>query len=262
MRPNKIGEVITVATNFTGFRMNATTTGVDLYLHGQIIDDSNKLIMRWLGIKEGYVLPCDIREQLTGLKGRPLRVYINSPGGDVVSGLAIANMLARHDAPVTAYVDGLAASMASVIFLSCQKRVMPSNTFLMIHRPSGMVQGNADDMLKAAETLETVGKGLMSTYRAAALKGVTEEQIQADMARETWYTAEDAAKMFKIEVKEAKNDIKMTALAGNALDRFQNIPAFLLPEQGENKTEEEAKKASKAALDRRKARILRDIYGL
>ena len=236
-----------MAVNFKNYHDKVGKDAVDIYLHGEIIDDSNKFFMKMFDINEGFVLPCDIREQLQKFKGKPLNVYINSPGGEVASGLAIANMLARHDAPVTAYIDGVAASMASCIFLSCPKRVMPSNALLMIHRPICTLTGNVDELLSAATVLETVGRGMLTSYIAAAKKGVAKSQIEADMKAETWYTAEDAAKLFDIEIINQKKDMQMAACAAfNGI--YQHIPEAL-------KAVQPAQTAANAVTNKQKAYI-------
>ena len=131
---------------------NESTTSADVYIHGDVIDDEWKA---WMSDYDGetfagYVLPIDVREKLESLKGKDLTIYINSDGGSVPAGITIANMIKRHDGHTVGVVDGWAASIASVIFMACDELYMPKNTFLMIHKPSAMALGNADDMLRVA----------------------------------------------------------------------------------------------------------------
>ena len=72
-----------------------------------------------------------------------LTVRINSPGGSVFDGVAIYNALKRHSAAITVWIDGIAASIASMIAMAGDEIVMPENAMLMLHDPSGLVMGTA-----------------------------------------------------------------------------------------------------------------------
>ena len=86
---------------------NETDKSADLYLSGSIIDDdTGGLIDEWCDNSTGYQWPEKIRSQLESLKGKALTIYINSDGGSVPAGVAMANMIERHNAPTTAIVDG------------------------------------------------------------------------------------------------------------------------------------------------------------
>ena len=187
----------------------------ELYIYGDIIDDLNTDPMA------GFEWPSDIKRQLDECKGKPLTIYINSDGGSVPAGVAIANMIARHDAPTVAIVDGWCCSIATQIFFSADKRQMPSNAYLMIHKPSCMVYGTSDDMLKAAESLEVIQSGLEETYKKCALPDVTPEEIHTMVNDETWLTGKQAAEKFDIEITEP---MQAVAKFGTARDKMHNIP--------------------------------------
>lgn len=121
---------------------------------------------------------------------KTLDIHINSPGGYVTDGYAIYNFLSRHPAYKTAYVDGLAASMASVIFMAADRRIMPQNSLLMIHNPWGGTMGDAKTMRKDANVLEKMELQIARTYVDSSL--LTIDEILALMDSETWLTAEDA----------------------------------------------------------------------
>lgn len=119
----------------------------------------------------------------------PIRVRINSGGGDVFDGLAIYNYLAgRGD--VETVIDGLAASAASLPFLAGSKRRMPKAAFLMVHNPWSGTVGGADDMRKAADVLDRIGAGLANVY--ARVTGMAVEAVQALMNAETWLDGDAA----------------------------------------------------------------------
>ncbi|AZV00733.1 capsid maturation protease [Gordonia phage Kiko] len=121
---------------------------------------------------------------------RDLTVRINSPGGDVYEGIAILNALRGRDGKVTTIVDGLAASIASVIAMAGTERVMMPNSELMIHDPWMLTIGNAEDMQSAADNLGRIADNLASIYAERA--GGTAEEWRAVMQAETWYSAAEA----------------------------------------------------------------------
>jgi ATP-dependent protease ClpP protease subunit len=127
--------------------------------------------------------------QMAGIKGA-LEVHINSAGGDVFDGIAIGNAIRAHKGPVATVVDGLAASIASVIAQAGQDRVMQPGSMLMIHDAFGMCLGNAAEMAKMAETLGQVSDNLAEIYASRA--GGTQQQWRDAMKGEKWYTAEEA----------------------------------------------------------------------
>lgn len=207
-----------------GFEIkNITDISADLYVTGVISDDEDK---NWFasdddGNINGYVFPVDIKNQLAELKGKTLNVYINSVGGTVMAGTAIANMLARHDGQTNAFIDGLAASSATSIFFACDTKNMPSNAYLMIHKPSSGVIGNADDFLREADALDTIQRGMESTYIKNAKDGVTADQISNLVNSETWLTGAEAAKIFNINVTDP---LKMVACTGKLPANIKNMP--------------------------------------
>lgn len=127
---------------------------------------------------------------LKGVTAKNLRVRVNSPGGSVFEGVAIANALRSHPANVTVQVDGIAASIASVIAMAGDRVEMAPNTMLMIHDASGVCLGNAADMEEMAELLDLISDNIADAYAAKA--GGTRDQWRDRMRSETWYLPEDA----------------------------------------------------------------------
>jgi ATP-dependent protease ClpP protease subunit len=117
-------------------------------------------------------------------------LHLNSPGGDASEGVAIANVLRAHRAHVTVRVDGMAASAASVIAMAGDEIVMGIGSQLMVHDAWGYAMGNAAEMRKAADMLDSTSNALASTY--AARTGDTTAEWRAVMEEETWYTADEA----------------------------------------------------------------------
>jgi ATP-dependent Clp protease, protease subunit len=117
-------------------------------------------------------------------------VRINSPGGSVFDGVAIYNALKRHDARVTVWIDGMAASIASMIAMAGDEVVMPENAMLMLHDPSALVIGTASDMRAMAEALDKMKAGMVAAYRDKS--GRDDGEIEALMRDETWLSAHEA----------------------------------------------------------------------
>ena len=183
---------------------NETSESADLYINGTIIDDEDSgWIKFWDEDTEGYQFPAELKRQLDGLKDKNLNVYINSYGGSVPAGLAMAHMLKRHKGKTTAIVDGYCCSIATQIFFSADECKMYSNSYLMIHKPWSYTEGNAEEMRHAAEVLDTIQKGLEEVYRSQKLSEVTDENIHDMVENETWLTGKEAAEKFKIKVLEA-----------------------------------------------------------
>lgn len=129
-------------------------------------------------------------EELAAITAPNLTVRINSPGGSVFEGIAIANALRSHPATVTVQVDGIAASIASVIALAGDRLVMMPYSQLMIHEASGFCLGDAADMAQMSTLLEQQSDNLADVYAAKA--GGTREEWRALMQAETWYLAAEA----------------------------------------------------------------------
>lgn len=142
----------------------------------------------WWGISTA-----DIGEVLDALPETVTQIIlrVNSPGGEVFEGISILNMLRAHKASVTAVVDGLAASAASVIAAGCDETVMSPGTQMMIHSPSTIVWGNASEMRKTADVLDGIEASIIEIYDAKA--GTND--WAALLAEETWLPAADAVSL-------------------------------------------------------------------
>ena len=143
---------------------------------------------------------------------------LNSPGGSVFDAVAIYNALKRHAGDITVWIDGIAASAASYIAMAGDSIVMPENAFLMIHDPSGLVMGTAEDMRSTAEALDKVKGSLIQGY--AAKSGKPDDEIAALMAEETWLDAKDARALGFID--RIAEPVKLAASFD--VVRFRNAP--------------------------------------
>ncbi len=150
-----------------------------------------------------------------------INLHINSPGGDVFEGIAIFNALKTHGASITVYVDGVAASMASVIAMVGNPVIMPENTFMMIHKPFGFTGGDAEDMRTYADLLDKVEAVLLPAY--AQKTGKTTDEIAAMLADETWMSgAECLAHGFADQVTPAVK--AMACIQSKRTEEFKKMP--------------------------------------
>ena len=117
-------------------------------------------------------------------------LHINSPGGSVFSAVAIANTLKNHKAKITANIDGLAASAATIITSACDTVKMPKNALFMVHNPITFAYGNNQDMQKTLEMLNKVKNSIIETYLNKAK--TDKETLSELMNNETWMSAEEA----------------------------------------------------------------------
>lgn len=150
---------------------------------------------------------------------------IHSPGGEVFDGNAIFNALKRHPGGVTVQIEGLAASMATVISLAGAPVKMAANGFYMIHNPWGVAMGDADEMRDQAALLEKIREGMIAAY--AAKSGQEPKQIAAWMDAETWFSAEEAQAAGFVD--EVTDSLALAASANkfSRLGKFRNAPSDL-----------------------------------
>jgi ATP-dependent Clp endopeptidase proteolytic subunit ClpP len=150
-----------------------------------------------------------------------INLHINSPGGDVFDGIAIFNALKHHGASITAYIDGLAASMASVIAMVGNPVIMPENTMMMIHKPWGFTGGDANDMRDYADLLDKLEGVLIPAYMAKT--GKSQEEIAAMLEDETWLSgAECLALGFADEVTPSLQ--AMACIQSKRIEEFEKMP--------------------------------------
>lgn len=162
-------------SNWYEFR-NQTEAMADLYLYGEV---------GGFGTNASEFISA-----LSQIKGTHINLHIHSPGGSVFEGHAIFNALRNHPAGVTTYIDGIAASMASVIAMAGKPVKIASNGFLMIHNPWSQAAGDSADMRKEADVLDKLKESLVKIYSDKS--GMKPDEIAAAMDAETWFDAEEA----------------------------------------------------------------------
>jgi len=199
--------------NWFDFKASAEAPAADLYLYDEIGG--------WGASAAEFIA------ELSQRKSQHINLHIHSPGGSVFEGHAIFNALRTHPGGVTVYVDGIAASMASVIAMAGKPIKIASNGFLMIHNPWGETSGEASEMRKQADILDKLKDSLVSIY--ADRSGQEREVIASAMDAETWLSAEEAVafgladEIFDGMEAVAYLDIsKISAKAPSGVFRFAN----------------------------------------
>lgn len=146
-----------------------------------------------------------------------INVFVNSYGGEVAEGLAIYNALRRHKAKVITHCDGFACSIASVIFMAGDERIMSESSLLMIHNAWTFADGNAEQLRKQADDLDKITQASVNAYKANST--LSEEEIKALMDAESWILPDEALEygfataVEKAETKNASQNAKKAMLS-------------------------------------------------
>lgn len=194
IRAEKPNQAATERKKFWSFKAAANGRG-ELHLYG-IIESYT-----WWGDE---ITPQTFKSELDALGDiSVLDVYINSDGGDVFAGQAIHSMLKRHKAKVNVYIDGIAASIASVIAMAGDTIYMPRNSMMMIHNPWTIALGNANEFRKLADDLDAMRESMIAAYQEKS--GIERDPLIEMLDAETWLSAEKAVEFgFADEIEEQK----------------------------------------------------------
>ena len=178
----------------------------------------------WFGINAEQFI-----KDLNDITAKTVNIRFNSPGGSVFDGTAVFNAIKQHKSKTITHIDGLAASISSVVALASDEVRMAENAFLMIHDPWSIVIGNAEVMREEADLLDKVGGVIAKTYMDKT--GKDEKEIKALMTAETWMNAEEALEMGFIDtIEKTEKDEKAKATLFD-LSVFANVPDQLKGEK-------------------------------
>lgn len=196
-----------------------------MYIDGEIVSDE---------YEDSDTSAAGFRDALKSLgDAKVINLHINSPGGSVFEGIAIYNMLKQNSAHINVYVDGLAASIASVIAMSGDAIFMPSNSMMMIHNPWTMAVGNANELRKQADDLDQITKSSVQTYLAKAGDKLDEGTLKQLMDDETWLTAQEAVDYgLADEVMEPNK--AAASINKNFAERYKHVPKQLIKNEVTN----------------------------
>lgn len=194
------------------YRLRATRRRAELMIYGDI------------GSQQ--ISAAALLKELSGMgELLTLNVRIHSAGGDVFEALAIHNALRRLPATITASVDGLCASAATVVALAADEVRMAENALWMIHDPWAMVVGNAEALQNHSDTLDTIAEQIVLIY--AQKTGAPPEEVRQWMRAETWYTAVEALAVGFVDAIDEPQ--RIAARLTIPADRFKNIPKGVSP---------------------------------
>ncbi len=231
---------------------NEADTSYGLYIYGALTDNKEE---DWSATESDVDLN-DFKKALNQLPNdSTLNMYVNSPGGSVFASSTMASMLQRAKETkgihITSYIDGLCASATSFLIMVSDEIRLYKNSMLMVHKPMSIAFGNADDMRKEIETLDSIEENVMMPLYMKKAK-VDEATIKNLIDVESWLSAEETAKYFDVELLGTNKEC--TACADlELLKRYKNVPKELkeeaeaeekelekiIPEEGESAPGEE-----------------------
>ncbi len=193
--------------------VNKGNSEAEIILYGDIGDS-------WFG----GITAKEFADDLKALgKVNVINLRINSPGGDVFQGLTIYRLLVDHPAKIVAHIDGLAASIASVIAMAATDIRISEAGFLMVHNAWGVAIGNAEEMRTMASLLDKTTGSIRDVY--VARTGNTADAVRAWMDGETWFSASEAvASGFADTVVD---NLRIAARVDLSKHRFANLPTAM-----------------------------------
>jgi len=216
----------------------------------------------WFARNWGYEMGVTARAFVEELAKLPesvkaIHLHINSPGGDIQAGINITNALREQQASkgrsVETFIDGIAASIASVIAMAGSKVHIGDNALVMIHNPWGLAIGSAAEMRKTAEVLDTMRGQIIATYQWHS--ALEKDALATLMDAETWMDADEAIKngfaTDKVAGLKAAASITREAAAKLSVpERFKNrVNAFLKPADDEKPSATQAADVVRACAD-------------
>ena len=202
--------------------VNEEKSEANIYIYGDITS------WEWF---DNDVSSYTLERQLEDLDVNNINVYINSYGGEVGEGLAIYNSLKRHKAKIKTYCDGFACSIASVIFMAGDERIMSNASLLMVHNAWTWASGNANDFRKQADDLDAITQASINAYMENV--NITEEEVKAMLDNETWLSYQNALEYgFATSVVNENNNNKASQSVKKSLQRI------ILDNQIKNKNQE------------------------
>ena len=156
-------------------------------------------------------------DEIKAFKNSPINLHINCVGGDVFDGMAIYNILKKRTAKTTVYIEGIAASMGSVIALAADTVIMSENSLFMIHNAWGGAMGEAKELKKTANLLEKISNEIADIYIKKT--NLPYDRVKEMMDEETWLNADEALELGFID--SISDAIKVAAKYD--VSKFKNI---------------------------------------
>lgn len=193
MKMSKQEMMMKCSRNFWQLAQDEKTGAANLYIYNDVEADG---VDFWTGKEiKSETSAQHFREELEKLGDvKQINVYINSKGGDVGEGIGIYSQLKRHKAHKTAYIDGYACSIASVIPMACDEVVISPPATMMIHPAWSFAMGNADELRKTADDLDKITESTKQAYLLKSGGKISAAKLTELMNAETWLTAKECIK--------------------------------------------------------------------
>lgn len=233
---------------------NISPSTADLFIYGEIVQE--KSVDYWTGEEsQTDVGLMDFKKELDDIGNvQKINLYINSPGGDVFTASTMISMLQRKkDAGthIDAYVDGLSASAASFLMMVADNLYLYKNSTVMVHKPMSIAIGNAIDMQKTIDALNTIEENVMLPMYMNKSK-ISEDEIRSLINDETWLSASDMDKYFNVTILNEEK-VAVANIHSNLFKNYHNVPDFikksLKNEEKEQKKEKDSPKIDEKTLE-------------
>ncbi|KXT63140.1 ATP-dependent Clp protease proteolytic subunit [Lactococcus sp. DD01] len=196
--------------------------------------------LRLAGVVGFEITADNIADFLQKNTDEEITIFLNSPGGFVTEGIEIYNLLRSSGRKITTVLTSLAASMGSIIFLAGDKRIAMAGTMYMVHKPEGLVWGNADEMRKEIEVLDVMQKSLEDIYKERT--GI--QNISEYVNESTWW---DTSTMKELGISNSEEII--------TFENIENKNSSLSLEMEEDMAITEEMKAKMAKLEAENAAL-------
>lgn len=228
---------------------NEADSSYGLYIYGALTDDKET---DWCASSQDIDLT-DFKDALSKLKSNTtLNMYVNSPGGSVFASSTMASMLQRmketKNVKIVTYIDGLCASATSFLIMVSDEIKLYTNSMLMVHKPMSMAFGNANDMQKEIDTLNSIEENVMMPLYMKKAK-VDEETIRNLIEVESWLSAKEVDNFFNVDLIDSAKECT-ACIDSKLFKKYKNVPEELKKEEKptedepveEQETEEETEK--------------------
>lgn len=223
---------------------NVTETSADFYVYGAIVDDNTDW---WTGEESKTdVDPVKLKNELDSIENiTDFNIYINSPGGSVFASSAMVSMLNRFrttkNVKIHAYIDGLCASAATYLAMCADDINIYQNSILMIHKPMSMAWGNANELQKEIDTLNTIENDMMIPMYAKK-SSKSEDEIKKLVNDESWFSGNQESddyigNYFDVNYLEEANQ-KVACVSEKLFKNYKHIPQNLNKENVVEKNNE------------------------
>lgn len=232
-RPRDAAAEIRPRTVKPEFKASLTENGVlELLIYGDIVDAGTiSMLESWGYSTDGFISSLNVKRAMDSAGSyQRIRLRINSPGGDAFEGMAIHSLISAAGKPVDVFIDGIAASSASIIAMAGGTRTMGRVSMMMIHDAWSCCIGNKGDMAKMGATLDKIDEAIAAAYTART--GMSLAAIMALMDAETWLTAQDCIDQgFATGITEQQPEDEAAAMAMargfKTLNHMKKVPVAL-----------------------------------